>query len=409
MAKTIIFCADGTWNSPVDTAIAPADVPTPDPILDGDDTKGHDGEGKGATNVFKLFQNLTGDVVAGQDDPRKERERIGVDAEGRRQVAKYIHGIGASQNVVDHVLGGAVGAGLIGRIVRGFTFISRNYEPGDAIHIVGFSRGAYTARALAGMIATVGLLDRQQNDLENRTRAYALGTAAWARAKGLTISGDGIFSRLGNSILAKVGGTFAAVALADRDLVPHVEIESVGVWDTVGAMGIPRYVDDGRRDVLEFTDRSLSPKVKHGFHAMAIDELRRDFPVTRWDPRAGIKQTWFIGAHADVGGGYAESESRLSDIALGWMTKQLAAVGVGLRNPLACVPNPRWVDPAYHEPWEKPPFNWRKTARRVAPTDTVHATVIERWNAAGATPYRPMSMKECEVPGTFVRDDLTYP
>src|SRR6185295_346112 len=94
--------------------------------------------------------------------------------------------------------------------------------------------------------------------------------------------------------------------------------------DTVGSLGIPAYAADTRFDVYRFTDTALSTRVELGFHAMAIDELRRDFPVTRWDARDGIEQVWFAGAHADVGGGYLPVESRLSDIGLSWMMKKLA-------------------------------------------------------------------------------------
>jgi hypothetical protein len=88
---------------------------------------------------------------------------------------------------------------------------------------------------------------------------------------------------------------------------------------------------------------------------MAVDELRMDFPVTAWDSRAGIKQVWFVGAHADVGGGYSAQESRLSDIALEWMMRQLAEVGVRLATPLTYKPEPL-IAPAIHQPWSKSPF-----------------------------------------------------
>ena len=90
--------------------------------------------------------------------------------------------MGDSSNPVIKVLGGVFGVGIIARIVRGYTFLSRWYEPGDAIYIVGFSRGAYTARALAGVIAKVGLLNRATYDPEDKAEAYRLAVAAWAKA-----------------------------------------------------------------------------------------------------------------------------------------------------------------------------------------------------------------------------------
>lgn len=128
MAKNIIFCSDGTWN---------------------------DVDSQNATNVFKLFNLLQGSVIS-----RTKFKDLSVDIVEQEkiianvQIAKYINGVGNSDNRIKKLLG----AGLIKRIVRGYTFISRNYQPGDNIVIVGFSRGAYTARALAGLIASQGLL-----------------------------------------------------------------------------------------------------------------------------------------------------------------------------------------------------------------------------------------------------------
>src|SRR3984957_9577982 len=160
MPKTIVFCADGTWNGPGET--------------DSDDTTAT------TTNVFRLFVNLDGRDTPDSALLGNEQERVLTDSNGVvLQWAKYLHGVGASDNFLVKVLGGTVGAGLIARIVRGYTFISRNYLPGDRIFIIGFSRGAYTARALAGLIATKGLLDATKSDLANKESAYRLGSAVW--------------------------------------------------------------------------------------------------------------------------------------------------------------------------------------------------------------------------------------
>ena len=95
------------------------------------------------------------------------------------QASKYIHGVGDSQSAIRRIIGGAFGAGIIARIVRGYTFISRNYEPGAKIFIVGFSRGAYTARALAGLIASQGLLKKDLT--KDKEKAYRYGAQAWYR------------------------------------------------------------------------------------------------------------------------------------------------------------------------------------------------------------------------------------
>ena len=160
MAKNIVFCADGTWNGPSEPDDDDASAP--------------------ATNVFKLFLNL-----AGLDDPdtltlAKEQQRtLRRCRRHRAAVSEYLHGVGDSDNFLVKALGGSLGAGLITRIVRGYTFISRNYARGDRIYIIGFSRGAYTARALAGMIAAKGLLDASKVDLTDKAMAYRLGAAVW--------------------------------------------------------------------------------------------------------------------------------------------------------------------------------------------------------------------------------------
>ena len=381
MAKRIVFCADGTWNGPEQqTGVAP---------IDSADEHG-ELQGAKVTNVVKLFANLAGRVTPQTMTMRDEQEKIVPDAAGGVvQISKYIHGVGDSESFLKKAMGGMFGMGVIARIVRGYTFISRNYDPGDEIHIAGFSRGAYTARALAGMISSVGLLDRAEYDSNDKNEAYRLGVAAWCKAKNMSLHGAGKLTDLATHLVNFVGGFFARQLDTDQ-LIANVPIKSVAVWDTVGSMGIPAYAGDKRYDVFRFVDTKLSDKVQNGFHAMAVDELRLDFPVTAWDSRAGIKQVWFVGAHADVGGGYSAQESRLSDIALEWMTKQLAEVGVRLATPLTYKPEPL-IGPAIHQPWSKTPFALLpRSPRQVASTDTIHDSVLRRWQADSS--YRPQAL-----------------
>jgi uncharacterized protein (DUF2235 family) len=382
MAKRIVFCADGTWNGPEQqTGVTPIDS--------ADDH----GELNGAkvTNVVKLFANLAGRVTPQTMTMRDEQEKVVPDAAGSVvQISKYIHGVGDSDSFLKKAMGGMFGMGVIARIVRGYTFISRNYDPGDEIHIAGFSRGAYTARALAGMISSVGLLNRAEYDANDKNEAYRLGVAAWCQSKNMSLHGAGKLTDLASHLLNFVSGFFARQVLDKNQLIADVPIKSVAVWDTVGSMGIPAYAGDRRYDVFRFVDTKLSNKVQNGFHAMAVDELRLDFPVTAWDSRAGIKQVWFVGAHADVGGGYSAAESRLSDIALEWIMKQLAEVGVRLATPLTYKPEPL-IGPAIHQPWSKAPFALLpRSPRQVASTDTIHDSVLRRWQADSS--YRPQSM-----------------
>jgi uncharacterized protein (DUF2235 family) len=379
MAKKIVFCADGTWNGPEKLTKVSA-------TEDADNA----GELSSApvTNVVKLFSNLSGQVTPETISLHNEQEKICTGSGGEvEQVAKYVHGVGDSKNVIIKLLGGMFGMGVIARIVRGFTFISRNYKAGDEIHIIGFSRGAYTARALAGMIATVGLLDVRKYDPDDKAEAYRLGIAAWSKAKGVKLQGAHKFTDLADHMLGLLQQLIGD-SLRDDALISDVKIKSVAVWDTVGSMGIPIYAGDRRFDVFRFTDTSLSSKVENGFHAMALDELRVDFPVTKWDDRPGIRQIWFVGAHADVGGGYPPEEARLSDIALDWMAAQLKNVAVLFSAPPAYVPRGDAMVKAIHAPWENPPFNLMPHAQRQPDqNDIFHPSVVRRWKEDPR--YRP--------------------
>ena len=334
--KSIIFCADGTWNG--------ADV---------DDD--HDGV-PDSTNVLKLFHLLEGETTIGSPRLKDESEKILL-AEGRPvQIAKYLHGVGDSSNPLMKLLGGAFGAGLIARIVRGYTFISRNYEPGDRIFLVGFSRGAYTARALGGMISSVGLLSREKLMFEkDKELAYALGVAAWRqyRDKAREQQQDRTLKQKLADLISSLPG-YARIPLRDGDLMT-APVWAVAVWDTVGALGIPPIGGGGAgADAYRFTDDVLSGNVSHGIHAVSYDELRQSFAPTLWRTRESVKQYSFAGAHADVGGGYPAHESDLSNIALKWMLDELTSIGLEFR----AFPSDWGMRPdaPFHEPWNEPLF-----------------------------------------------------
>jgi len=334
MSKFIIFCADGTWNGP-----------------DQDDNNDNEPD---VTNVYKLFLCLAGEIDAATQSLEHEKEKRLI-LEGKvTQVAKYIHGVGDSKNPINKLLGGIFGSGTIARIVRGYTFISREYEPGDRVIIVGFSRGAYTARALAGMIAKQGLLAKSLTT--NKADAYQWGSRAWYYYR--RDSGQGNWwTRLVGGI-SDLPNFLARHTIKPKDLVAIDQIKAVAVWDTVGALGFPRYYKDSRADVFEFANTQLSPKVENGIHAVSLDEQRVDFTPTLWNPAENVHQVLFAGAHSDVGGGYTSQnkESGLSDIALIWMTDQLKALGLQFGS--SDCPNTQ-PDPSgtSHKPWEHFPFN----------------------------------------------------
>jgi uncharacterized protein (DUF2235 family) len=335
MAKNIIFCADGTWNDPDQDENADR---TADP-----------------TNVYKLFLCLAGLLAADSLRSADEQERELTGDGPARQVAKYIHGVGDSRNPIIKLMGGAFGSGVISRVVRGYTFVSRNFEPDANIHIVGFSRGAYTARALAGLIASQGLLAPRIT--QDKELAYRCGAQAWYRYRNAALNHFSLAHLA--EIAANLPAFLSNDSLKDEDLVPVERISSVAVWDTVGAMGLPLYAGGKHVDAFKYADTTLSRKVTNGFHAVALDERREDFTPTLWDAAPNVTQVLFPGAHADVGGGYptAKNESGLSDVALQWMIRQLTGAGVIFSDSPQCTITPNPAGTA-HKPWAHAPWTF---------------------------------------------------
>ncbi len=343
MLKNIIFCADGTWNNPDDE---PQPLPKiPDP----------------SSNVFKLFTLLDGRMVSktkvedmfGEVLEREKNLTTAspLTADLTQQVAKYINGVGNAQNKIQALIGGGFGNGLIKRIVRGYTFISRNYVPGDKIHIIGFSRGAYTARALAGLIVSQGLLSNKftRGDEES----YKLGAQAWYQYRKAGAEKRNVFANL-----AEAMQDFPSFIMSDStkesDFIRDVDIATVAVWDTVGSLGIPEYNVETNTlvDAFRFADTKLSQNVSQGFHALALDERRLLFTPTFWEKAPNVTQLVFPGSHSDVGGGYPieNNESGLSDGALLWMVEQLAASGIRFADTVKDI-KPDATAPA-HKAWK---------------------------------------------------------
>lgn len=340
MPKNIIFCADGTWNKPDDD-------PQLNPARKADPS----------SNVFKLFTLLDGRMVSNTKftditGEILEREKKLSDDNSVLQITKYINGVGNAQNKIQELIGGGFGTGLIKRIVRGYTFISRNYAPGDRIHIIGFSRGAYTARALAGLIVSQGLLSNKfpRGDAES----YKLGAQAWYRYRKAGAEKRNVFAQLAEAV-QDLPGFLKSNSLKESDFIRNVDISTVAVWDTVGSLGIPEYnaQTNALGDAFRFADIQLSARVGHGFHALALDEQRLLFSPTFWEKAPNVTQYVFPGVHSDVGGGYPtqNNESGLSDGALLWMIEQLAANGVFFSDAVKNI-KPDATAPA-HKEWDK--------------------------------------------------------
>ena len=264
---------------------------------------------KNRTNVVKLFRALAKDPVS--------------------QVCYYHPGIGtmAAPGFVTkigvklaEIAGLAFGYGLNNDICDAYTFISRNFESGDKLYLFGFSRGAYTVRAIASLLHMYGLLWKD-ND---RLTLYAV-RMMWAirRLQGKSASDPDRRLRVIEYFqqAAEFKATFS------RECKPHF----VGVWDTVSSVGWFSHP-------LSLPYTASNPDIAIGRHAVALDERRAFFRTNLWRPdpsadKAGpknLKQVWFPGVHCDVGGGYAESESGLSKVALKWMIDEGRQAGLKL-------------------------------------------------------------------------------
>ncbi|MEO8750311.1 MAG: DUF2235 domain-containing protein [Allobranchiibius sp.] len=266
--KRLVVCCDGTWNKP---------------------------DNENVTNVEKIARTVQTDPLA---------------TGGVHQLVYYISGVGAGSYGADRVLGGAFGFGLLHNVIACYRFLAQNYEPGDEIFIIGFSRGSYTARSVAGMLARVGLLTKMALVQERLPEAVHLYTR--------TKMPEGAFGE--------------SVDEFKHDHCHATQVTFLGVFDTVGALGVPGF----ERDTPRFHDVQLSDQVLCARQALAIDETRLKFAPTFWeapsdpsddateDPR--VKQVWFEGAHSDVGGGYAQTG--LSDTSLLWMAREAHAAGL---------------------------------------------------------------------------------
>jgi len=323
------------------------------------------------TNIARIFDTLGG---AASDAGNGSFETVV--AGPPSLTGKYLPGVGTQGDPVLKLLGNAFGDGIAEPIVRGYTFLSRNYNPGDEIILTGFSRGATAARALAGLVVAQGLLDKTQYITDNKTGAYLRAIAAWYAYR--APNGD----LADQARLDLIGGTLGqpVPTLNPADYTPPPLIRAVGVFDTVSSLGLPQLNSSGE-PVFDFSicDTALNNNIQNGFHALAADETRDLFSPTFWATRNGVAQQVFPGCHSDVGGGFPHRG--LSDSALQWMLIQLQTAGLncdpsGLNPPLA--PNP--LDVA-EDDGAKFPFNLTPRSARAFPDSaTASGCLIARWN-----------------------------
>ncbi|KAF2260187.1 hypothetical protein CC78DRAFT_37266 [Lojkania enalia] len=294
--RRIVICCDGTWQSSVTTQ---DNVPS---------------------NVTKLCRHIA---------------RIGIDDKGKKyhQLVYYDSGIGTGNlGSSERKRQGGTGAGLSENVIEAYNFIVLNYEPGDEIFCFGFSRGAYTARAVAGLVTDIGVIKpKDMQVFPEIYRAYMTNDEGevFRETKAWKAFVSGKLNKQGEIMAAK-GGQWGITEQAKYyEIDPHDTLELseksrkvkvVGVWDTVGSLGIPDvawFNFSSWRSRYGFHNVKLTENIEHAFHALALDERRGPFRPTLWyipyelkeqlakDKKQipELKQVWFPGVHINSGGG----------------------------------------------------------------------------------------------------------
>ena len=291
MPKNIVLCSDGTGNSTIKDR---------------------------GTNVYKLYEAV--DLVIQQGETP--------------QVVFYDDGVGTGSLKTLRALGGAFGFGFTRNIRDLYSYLCRCYEPGDSIYLFGFSRGAYTVRALGGMIANCGILNA--NTLPEDAFREAVSEAY------------DVYRLRYRPDRSQADATKRAEEFRRRRGVHQpgdpVRITFIGVWDTVGAVGLPDdvwlkkflWILSGFR-IPWFKHYHLGQIVDRACHALSVDDQRQTFAPVLWDrrrtpddptpvPDSRLDQVWFAGVHSNVGGGYVKEGMSLE--ALDWMMRQARASGL---------------------------------------------------------------------------------
>lgn len=344
--KRIISCSDGTWNTPDEKD---ANVVSP-------------------TNVYEFYQLLAE-----------------ADNTGTQQIAFYDEGVGTG-DWYDKITGGIIGAGINQNIIDAYTFIVSHYQPGDEIFLTGFSRGAYTARSVAGFIYNCGLLKQPTPELIQQAfdlyRRRDDKSHPWAEE---------------------------SIQFKEQHCYPLLPIRFVGVWDTVGALGIPgKLFNIVNKDLLhcQFHDVQLCSLIQNAYHAVAVDEHRVAFEPTLWSQTessiaAGqqMEQKWFPGVHSDVGGSY--KEHGLSDGALLWMIEKAKSLGLAFKDYSQLKPNPNDVmHNSMTALYELQGSINRKIGNGQLYNESIARSTVDRWKAntneyqQKANPYLKLYLKQ---------------
>ena len=312
-------------------------------------------------------------------------------------VPYYRRGLGTS--VGNLLLGKLTGSGIDHSIREGYKFLVETYQPGDKIFLFGFSRGAYIARSLNGMLEYVGLLNKDRLVGKSAEERGEIVDDLYAFYNHLNDGEPRFSERLYSIIADKI-----KVKYGDLPLYTHenkVVATAIGVFDTVPALGIGRddFPDNHRTELC----------ATEGYHALAIDEQRNDFRPLRFNdqvkPEQHLDEVWFAGAHADVGGGY--DSKGLESIARQWMLKKFAKFNLFPGEKRSCNTYDAVCEGGeLHDEFLVQPLfktfglHWRKPAC----SDTVHASVLCRLNIEAL----PKPNQEKEPQGRYQPENI-YP
>lgn len=284
------------------------------------------------------------------------------------QMVFYDWGLGSYH---DNLTAGGFGRGIDKNIMDCYRFLVHNYKQGDEIFLFGFSRGAYTVRSLAGLINNCSILTREHaNQIEPAFSLYKDPSAPPRSPAAMSFKKE--FSHL-----------------------PESRIRFIGVWDTVGALGIPLRMLGLLSKKHLFYDNKIGSNIDIARHALALDECRKDFKPTIWRRRKDIdlKQLWFAGVHSDVGGSYPPDPdgSSLADIPLQWIMDEAEKAGLALEPHLRASLRGNAAATA-HEEYDGFYKLLGRHQRHIPKHTDIHPSIVERWQVMPH--WRPPALRD---------------
>jgi len=367
--RNLIIGLDGTWNRP-DQVDRGRQVPS---------------------NVVKIVRAIKCDPEQLRHPPPTEQDFS--------QLCYYDTGVGTA-GAVDKLWGGAAGRGLFGGMRQAYAWLMLRYRPGDRLFLFGFSRGAFAVRSLAGLLDICGIPDL----------AVASARSGSGSPEDVGIDADSYVMTLAEEA-ARIyrlkdpqRREAAARKFREQRRCQTGAVHFLGVWDTVGALGLPSRGPLGwlTRRRHAFHNVCLGDNVRHARQALAINERRAAFEPALWrgpcPPQVeSVQQVWFPGVHSNVGGGYVDPG--LSDLALKWMVENAARQGLQIDpHYLSCRVDPNVfgelrdsLTAFYRTPVTGSP-RWREIGSG-ALAEAVHASAYRRWRAASRPEEMPPNLK----------------